>query len=200
MPIDRDSWKSALPYLLLGCGSVMAFLGARDFFESYYGQAAAERTFRPAAASVSAVSLPQVQRPRRGDTVARLSIPRLSAQLYVIEGDDTAELRRGPGHLADSAPPGTRGNCVIAGHRDTHFRVLKNIRKGDDIFLDTDRGRFRYRVAGTAIVSPTDTGVLRPTSTPVLTLVTCYPFYYVGASPKRFIVEATLAGNFAQKK
>jgi sortase A len=89
---------------------------------------------------------------------------------------------------------------VIAGHRDTHFRVLKDIRKGDEINLDTGHGEYIYRVQSTAIVSPKDTRSLRPTTSAVLTLVTCYPFYYVGASPERFVVVAGLAGESAQNK
>ena len=127
--------------------------------------------------------------------MALLTIPRLATQLYVVEGDDARELRRGPGHLADSALPGRRGNCVIAGHRDTHFRALKDIRKGDDILLRTNEGQFLYRVNSTAVVSPSDTRALKPTRGPVLNLITCYPFSYSGSAPKRFVVEASLAGK-----
>jgi sortase A len=110
-----------------------------------------------------------------------------------VEGDGEEELRRGPGHLAGSAFPGGPGNCIIAGHRDTHFRVLKNIRKGDDIVLETRNGQFLYRVKTTRIVTPDNTSALKPTSDPELNLITCYPFYYVGSAPKRFVVEAQLA-------
>src|SRR5262249_41500450 len=120
---------------------------------------------------------------------------RLNTELYVVEGDGTAELRRGPGHLVGTAMPGADGNCVIAGHRDTHFRVLKDIREGDDIVLQTDGGQFLYRVRRTEIVAPEDTSALRPTTAAALNLITCYPFYYVGAAPKRFVVEARLAGS-----
>ena len=104
------------------------------------------------------------------------------------------ELRRGPGHLAGTAMPGANGNCVIAGHRDTHFRVLKDIREGDDIVLQTTSGQYLYRVKRMRVVSPDNTSALQPTSDPELNLITCYPFYYVGSAPKRFVVEAQLAG------
>ena len=91
--------------------------------------------------------------------------------------------------------PGENGNCVIAGHRDTHFRVLKDIREGDDIILQTSAGQFLYRVKRTRIVSPENTSALAPTKTAELNLITCYPFYYLGSAPKRFIVEAQLAGS-----
>ena len=129
-----------------------------------------------------------------GDTIAKLIIPRLDAQLYVVEGDGPRELRRGPGHLSGTALPGGDGNCVIAGHRDTHFRVLKDIRQGDDIVMQTKTGEYRYRVKSIRVVSPNYTEPLRPTQEPELNLITCYPFFYVGSAPKRFVVEARLAG------
>ena len=90
--------------------------------------------------------------------------------------------------------PGGKGNCVIAGHRDTHFRILKDIRKGDDIVLETRSGEYLYRVKNTRVISPQNTGPLRPTTDSELNLITCYPFYYVGSAPRRFVVEARLAG------
>ena len=86
---------------------------------------------------------------------------------------------------------------MIAGHRDTHFRVLKDIRKGDDIVLETRYGEYLYRVKSTGVISPRNNQPLRPTSHAELNLITCYPFYYVGAAPKRFIVEARLAAAVA---
>jgi sortase A len=195
--MNRDRWKKTLAYLLLASGTVLLFLGTRTLLESHFGQSAAARQFRPAAASTK--PLP-ARRPRRGATMAKLTIPRLDTQLYVIEGDDPRELNRGPGHLADSAMPGSHGNCVIAGHRDTHFRALKAIRRGDDILLQTDDGSFLYRVNSTSVVPPSDTRSLQPTRDAVLNLITCYPFYYAGAAPQRYVVEATLAGEVSSGK
>jgi LPXTG-site transpeptidase (sortase) family protein len=130
--------------------------------------------------------------PRAGSAVAKLSIPRLNAVLYVVEGDDNGDLRRGPGHLIGTALPGQDGNCVIAGHRDTHFRVLKDIRRGDEILLSRDGQTFHYRVDEMSIVAPDNLTPLGPSHTPVLNLITCYPFYYVGSAPRRFIVHARL--------
>jgi len=192
LQLSSDQSRKLLSYLLLACGTALVFLGMRVVFESYFGQTTGARDF---AAAPQTVSLATVLAPRRGDTVAKLSIPRLGVQLYVFEGDDDAELRRGPGHLADSAMPGRRGNCIIAGHRDTHFRVLKDIRKNDDILVQTDAGQYLYRVNSTEIVSPSDTRALKPTPGPVLNLVTCYPFFYVGSAPKRFVVQARLSGE-----
>ena len=126
--------------------------------------------------------------------MAQLTIPRLQGEWYVVEGTDNADLRLGPGHLPGTAFPGEKGNCVIAGHRDTQFRVLKDIRKGDEILLRTSIGETRYRVTGFEIVKPTDTRSLQDTPDARLNLITCYPFYYVGNAPKRFIVHAQQDG------
>jgi len=191
--------KNAISGLLIAGGAYLLFLGASDLFDSRAGQAEAARAFEepvPDTPETYAATRPAgLHVVNRGDTLAKLKIPRLDAELYVVEGDGHKELRRGPGHLAGTAMPGENGNCVIAGHRDTHFRVLKDIRAGDDIILQTAAGQFLYRVKRTRIVSPENTSALAPTSTAELNLITCYPFYYVGSAPKRFIVEAQLAGS-----
>jgi len=124
--------------------------------------------------------------------VGKLEIPRLGLVTMVFEGVDAGTLRRAVGHIPDTALPGEPGNVAIAGHRDTFFRPLRNIHKGDEIALTTMRGRYRYRVESINVVSPDDTQVLEPSSRPILTLVTCYPFYFVGAAPKRLVVRGQL--------
>ena len=137
---------------------------------------------------------PAAEPPRKpleaGALVGRIEIPRLGISTIVLEGDDTTTLRRGVGHIPDTAPPGTSGNVGLAAHRDTFFRGLKDIRKNDIIRLRTLDGSYQYRVEWTEIVDPEDTQVLADTGLPELTLVTCYPFYYVGSAPNRFIVHA----------
>ncbi len=110
----------------------------------------------------------------------------------IAEGVDHGTLKRAVGHIPGTALPGEDGNIVLAAHRDTYFRPLRNIQKGDEIALTTWSGAYRYRVESIQIVGPDDVRVLRPTSLPTLTLVTCYPFYFVGSAPKRFIVRAGL--------
>ena len=121
--------------------------------------------------------------------VGQLEIPRLNVSVIVIEGDDDATLARAVGHVRGTALPWESGNTVMAGHRDTFFRPLKNLGEGDQILMTTPRGTFEYRVAS-RIVEPDDLSVLAPTSARSLTLVTCYPFVYVGRAQKRFIVHA----------
>jgi sortase A len=198
----RGTFKAILSFLLIAGGVFLLFLGARDYLDSRVGQSVAAREFeRPVpdtadtrVAATSGMTPAKHLSIRLGDTLAKLKIPRLDTELYVLEGDDPGELRRGPGHLAGTAMPGADGNCVIAGHRDTHFRVLKDIREGDDIVLQTATGQYLYRVKRTQIVWPDNTSALQPTSDAQLNLITCYPFYYVGSAPKRFVVEAQLAG------
>jgi sortase A len=192
----RARTKNLLSLLLLAGGACLLYLGAREYFDSRAGQFEAAREFERPILDETRTALPgsRVRSVRRGETLAKLNIPRLDAELYVIEGDGPRELRRGPGHLEGTALPGQKGNCVIAGHRDTHFRVLKDIREGDDIVLQTESGQYLYRVRNMHIVSPENTSALRPTNTASLNLITCYPFYYVGSAPKRFVVEAQLAG------
>ena len=121
-----------------------------------------------------------------------LRIPRLNIEAPVLAGTDDATLNRGVGLIEDTAPPGTDGNAGIAGHRDGFFRGLKDIKEGDAIELETLGGKEPYRVERIWIVEPDDVSVLDPTPARSLTLVTCYPFYFVGSAPQRFIVRAVI--------
>jgi sortase A len=186
--------------VLIAGALVLLFLGGREYLGSRLGQFKAEREFDSKGKPAPSAARRQAPAPERfsakpGETIAKLTIPRLAAEIFVVEGDNAEELRIGPGHLSDSAPPGAKGNCIIAGHRDTHFRVLKDIRKGDDILIETRSGQFLYRVKNTRIVVPTNTSALQNTKDPTLNLITCYPFYFVGSAPKRFVVEAQLAAS-----
>jgi len=122
--------------------------------------------------------------------LGRMEIPRLGVSVIVAEGTDETTLRRAGGHIAGTSFPGQRGNVGIAGHRDTLFRPLRNIRRNDLITLTTLAGEYRYRVMSTEVVSPSDVAVLEPDGHETLTLVTCYPFYFVGPAPDRFTVRA----------
>jgi sortase A len=122
--------------------------------------------------------------------IGRIEIARLGVSAMVMEGTEKITLRRAVGHIAGTALPGRPGNVGLAAHRDTFFRPLRGIRQGDFITLTTVRGDFRYRVVSTRVVPPSEIAVLNPSENEVLTLVTCYPFYFVGPAPSRFIVRA----------
>jgi len=127
---------------------------------------------------------------KEGDVLGRIDIPRIGVSVAVLQGTTSRTLRLGVGHIKGTALPGESGNIGIAGHRDTYFRALKDIRKDDEIQLETATGIAKYDVDWIRITSPSDNGVLAPTTESALTLVTCYPFYYIGAAPERFIVHA----------
>ncbi|MGA3238529.1 MAG: class D sortase [Bryobacteraceae bacterium] len=122
--------------------------------------------------------------------VGHIAIRRVGISAVVAEGSDETTLRRAVGHIASTPLPGEPGNVGLAGHRDTFFRALRNIRAGDLIVLTTPRGEFQYSVVSIKVVKPKALDVLDPTSEEILTLVTCYPFYFVGSAPNRFIVRA----------
>jgi sortase A len=132
---------------------------------------------------------------RTGSVIGRIQIPRLGLSVMLVQGDSPSLLRRAVGHLPETALPGEAGNVAIAGHRDTFFRPLRQIHEGDVITIETADGRFQYEVESARVVAPTDVSVLQPARSPELTLITCYPFWYVGPAPDRFIVRARQIGN-----
>jgi sortase A len=136
--------------------------------------------------------------PRAGMLIGRLDAPSVKMSTTVLEGSDDGTLSRGAGHIEDTPFPGEAGNIGIAGHRDTVFRPLKNVKVGDPLELTTTDRLYRYRISKTIIVGPNDVYVLDPTATPTMTLVTCYPFEYVGHAPRRFIVQAELIKDEAR--
>lgn len=136
-----------------------------------------------------------VPAPAAGTMLGRLEAPSIKLSTTVLEGSDDATLSRGSGHIEDTPFPGQPGNVGIAGHRDTTFRALRNIRIGDALEFKTARRLYRYHISKTMIVEPGDVYVLDPTPKPALTLVTCYPFEFVGHAPRRFIVRAELIGE-----
>jgi sortase A len=122
--------------------------------------------------------------------IGRIQLERLGISVILLEGTSSKTLRRAVGHIAGTALPGQSGNVGIAGHRDTFFRPLRNVQADDIITLSTLRGEYRYRVVSIKIVSPNNVAVLDSDGSQILTLVTCYPFYYLGSAPDRFIIRA----------
>jgi sortase A len=127
--------------------------------------------------------------------LAVLRIRRIGLEVPILEGTDDWTLNRAAGHIEDTAAPGADGNCGIAGHRDGFFRPLKDVVAGDVIEIETPRGVTAYRIERTWIVGPEDVSVLDPTPVSAVTLVTCYPFYFVGSAPQRYIVRAVRAAS-----
>ena len=129
------------------------------------------------------------------DGLAKLDIVKAGLSAMVMDGTDDATLRVAVGHIPGTPLPGQGGNVGLAGHRDSFFRGLRKLRAGDEITLTTREGILHYTVETIRVVSPDDVSVLRNTPYPALTLVTCYPFYYVGPAPRRWIVKARLTSG-----
>jgi sortase A len=192
----------------VGIALILCFLGAQAWgeIERQRGIAAfvesqqAGSGSHPALAALSDATADDsihalVSRQTAGDEVlAILRIPEIGLELPVRYGTDEQVLRRGPGLIEGTALPGSAGNVAIAAHRDIHFRGLKDLELGDLIELEMPDRMQPYIVVGLSVVEPTDVHVLEEAGQPVLTLVTCYPFYFVGNAPKRYVVRAEAAG------
>jgi sortase A len=122
--------------------------------------------------------------------IGRLEIPRVHISAMVAEGTSSRVLSRAVGHATGTALPGQHGNVTLAAHRDTFFRHLSEVRSGDIIEMKEPGREYRYQVRFTAVVGPKDTWVLEPTGKETLTLLTCYPFHFVGPAPDRFVIRA----------
>ena len=158
-------------------------------------QAVWTRQLEQQAEKISERTLPAAASRRRlekGALIGRIELPRLGVSAIAREGADEVTLRRSVGHIPETALPGEAGNAALAGHRDTFFRGLKDVREGDHVVVTTLAGRHRYVVREMRVVEPSDVSVLDPTDEAILTLVTCYPFNYVGPAPQRFVVRAAL--------
>ena len=131
--------------------------------------------------------------------IALLRIPRIDLEVPILEGTDDLTLNRAVGHIAGTPKPGEAGNVGIAGHRDGFFRGLKDVRTGDTIEILERDSVTRYVIDEITVVAPKDVSVLAPRAKPSITLVTCYPFYFIGSAPQRYIVRASLAKSSAKK-
>ncbi len=182
--------------LLFAAGFVILGYCGADWLNSILRQADGNRELDHILSdrirSDKAVPIPEAAIPD-GGLIGRVEIPKLHLSAVVFQGADSSILNHGIGHVASSALPGQPGNVVLAAHRDTFFRSLRNIQKGDSVTVTTESGPHTYQVSSTEVVKPTEIGVLAPTVDPTLTLITCYPFYYVGHAPKRFIVRAVVS-------
>jgi sortase A len=218
----RSRLLFVLELALLSAGVLLAliYVGAR--IDSYLASRAAIAAFeaassRPAPAPAATTAVPAVSLPSRpgkvdfslwssqrvrayrrsltaetGAAIALLRIPKIHLLVPVFDGTGDLILNRGVGRIAGTAFPGQSGNIGLAGHRDGFFRGLKEIGRGDHLELVTANGTALYVVDKIEIVSPDDVSVLRRQPVSSLTLVTCYPFYYLGHAPKRYVVEASL--------
>lgn len=206
----RDSpWRQSRYFFLALAIACLGFFGYTYFgrvlfqtYESWRFDRLPDRVGSPVAGSVQhATAVGRLDyAPRRSkhpleslssvSVIGRVSIPRLHLSAMVGEGVDAKTLRLSVGHIPTTALPGQTGNVGIAGHRDTFFRGLKDLRAKDEIVFSTLSGNFKYQVESLTVVDPDDLSVLAPSIENMLTMVTCYPFSYIGSAPKRFIARA----------
>ncbi|MEP6768928.1 MAG: class D sortase [Acidobacteriota bacterium] len=202
--------RRLLSALLIVTGLALCGVAARHYVRGWQAQAegrrrlaGGERRENPGMARISdRLGLDSVDIPDSGaippgypygEPIARLKIPIARIDAVVFAGADQDTLEKGPGHVPGTEMPGVAGpihNCVITGHRDSHFRRLGWLKPGTEIELDAPGGNRRYRVVSREIVKPDAVRVLEPTARPRLTLITCYPFNYVGPAPRRLVVVA----------
>jgi sortase A len=184
-PVARSPWRW-LDYTLVAIGVwCLAWVGLGSLQAASFRRQLEQSAPPPEAEAAAAIAGPS-----RPALIGRLEIPRLAVSHLIAEGEDGAILGATIGHLSDTPFPWDPGNSALAGHRDGVFRPLKDILIGDTLRLVTYRGDFDYRVTETLVVNPEEIWVLAPTASRTLTLVTCYPFSYLGAAPKRFVVRA----------
>jgi sortase A len=189
----------ALERALLALAIVLLGWYAFQQLSTSYYQAVSNRELEAIRIPVTAAPVTRNRAPlARGSLVGRVDVPRVGVSSIIREGDDTATLRHSVGHIPETALPGEPGNAGLAGHRDSFFRGLKDVRTGDRIVVTTPDSVVHYVIRGTRIVGPDDVSVLGPTPRQTLTLVTCYPFNYIGAAPMRFIVQADMADDRRQ--
>jgi len=183
--------------IALLCIGYYAYVTLEAYVYQAYETRELDAILRSAPATSDDRSRPAPRRPvepAEGTAIGRIEIPRLGVSAIVRAGSDARTLSLAVGHIPGTALPGEPGNVGLAGHRDTFFRQLRNIRSDDRISIATVEGTYAYRVERTAIVDPSDVWVLDPTDEGTLTLVTCYPFSYVGSAPQRFVVRARMEG------
>lgn len=171
-------------YFFLAFGILAMGYAGFVFADSHAYQALEMKKFKQAGL----LSEPHIL--AEGDVIGEIQVPRLGLNAIVVQGDSAANLRRAVGHLSKSALPGEWGNVALAGHRDTFFRTLRDIRLGDEIKFKTRERSFEYLVESIEVVAPTDIRVLKSSTGHDLTLLTCFPFHYVGPAPNRFVVRA----------
>ena len=181
-------------YFFLAIGLLALGYAGFVFADSHAYQALEMKKFKQAG---------RLSEPRvfvEGDVIGEIQVPRLRLNAMVVQGDSPANLKRAVGHLTKSALPGEWGNVALAGHRDTFFRPLRDIRPGDEIRFKTRERSFEYRVESIEVVAPTDIRVLQSSTGHDLTLLTCFPIYYIGPAPKRLVVRAREVDGMMQEQ
>jgi sortase A len=187
--------RRTISLALIVIGVVLLGYVAGQYWGMYRRQQNLEAEWQRQAAAVNTPGKAPVS---RDQLLTRLQIPKIQVDAIVVEGASRRELSEGPGHMKQTAQPGESGNAVITAHRDTFFRHIYELNKGDQIQVRRSGRTFTYEVTGRKIVMPEDVSVIKPTNNPQLTLITCYPTYYIGPAPKRLVVFSKLVDSDGQ--
>ena len=181
---------------LVRAGSILALaLGIAISFSAFHSiqeSSAGSQTIPALGSFNSQTSTDSLLKPKTGEFIGSLKIARLNETIPIYEGTQAAELKIGAGHYAKSVLPGVSDNSVISGHRDSVFSKFGALKLGDSLTVTTSYGKFIYKIKSFRIVKANDRTVIVSTKDARLTLSTCYPFYFIGSAPKRFIVTALL--------
>lgn len=188
---DRAKIARILPILLMAVGAALLLYVGSQYWTMYSEQRRLAHEWEQQQ---------QLKRELPGvtltnDGLTRLSIPKISLNAVVVEGTNHKALLKGPGHIKDTPAPGENGNSVITAHRDTFFRHIYELAKGDVVTVQRNGKSFTYEVTGKKVVDPSDLSVIKPTSDTRLTLITCYPTYFIGPAPERLVVFTKLADD-----
>jgi sortase A len=178
--------------MLIGTG-VLGYVGS-EYWAMYHEQKVLQREWQEQQRNITSTRT-NVKAVQQDDGLTRVSIPKINLDVIVVEGTNHRALRVGPGHLKTTPAPGEVGNSVISAHRDTFFRHIYELVKGDEIQVRRGGRTFTFQVTGKKIVEPSDVSVLKNSPDARLTLITCYPTYYIGPAPQRLIVFSKLVGD-----
>ena len=187
-------WVSLL--LLFVGVALMAYVGTQ-YWDMHHEQQRLAAEWERQNAARHADASTQAQAQPVNDGLIRLQIPKIQLDDIVVEGTTRKDLKIGPGRITSTAYPGENGNSVITGHRDTFFRHIYELNKGDDILVRRNGEVIKYQVTGKKVVDPEDLSVLKQTGDPQLTLITCYPTYYIGPAPERLVVFSKMVEKTA---
>jgi LPXTG-site transpeptidase (sortase) family protein len=176
---------------------LLGYVGG-EYWGMYRSQKNLEAAWQNQAATLNASSQTHQLNIAPEQMLTRLVVAKIGIDAIVVEGASRKDLSEGPGHMKQTAEPGETGNAVVTGHRDTFFRHIHELAKGDQIQVQRNGRNFVYEVTGRRIVMPEDISVINPTKDPELTLITCYPTYYIGPAPKRLVVFSKLIESDGQ--
>ncbi len=182
-------WKRHWPVFLIVLGVALLLYVGSEYATTYLEQRRLAREWQTQQQRLKEeVATSQSEPGVVDDGLTRLSIPKINLDAIVVDGTSYKKLKLGPGRMLDTAVPGNVGNSVITAHRDTFFRHIYELKKGDEIVVQRSGKKFRYEVTGKKIVDPSDLSVTKQSKDKRLTLITCYPTYYIGPAPERLVV------------